>query len=58
MTQQLISFKEEHEYLGVKSSASLKENLEADLTIVIVGKSKRINIDSLKEFIKSHEVKH
>lgn len=55
MTQQLISFKEAQNYLGFKSAASLREYINQGLPIVMVGNSKRIDIDDLKKFIQDHK---
>ena len=55
MTQQLISFKEAQNFLGFKSSASLREYIQQGLPFVTVGKSKRIDIDDLKKFIQDHK---
>lgn len=55
MTQQLISFKEAKNFLGFKSSASLREYIQQGLPVVTVGKSKRIDIDDLKKFIQDHK---
>lgn len=55
MTQQLISFKEAQNFLGFKSSASLREYIQQGLPVVTVGKSKRIDIDDLKKFIQDHK---
>ena len=55
MTQQLISFKEAQNFLGFKSSPSLREYIQQGLPVVTVGKSKRIDIDDLKKFIQDHK---
>ncbi|ARD06915.1 DNA-binding protein [Lactobacillus amylolyticus] len=56
MTKQLLSFKEAQQYLGFKSPASLREYIEQGLTVVQVGKSKRIDLDDLKQFVNEHKV--
>ena len=55
MVQQLISFKEAQNYLGFKSSSSLREYIQQGLPVVTVGHSKRIDIDDLKKFIQDHK---
>lgn len=57
MTQQLLSFKEAQQYLGFKSPASLREYINQGLTVVEVGKSKRIDVNDLKKFIENHKVR-
>lgn len=55
MTQQLISFKEAQTILGFKSPASLREYIQQGLPVVVVGKSKRIDINDLNKFIQNHK---
>ncbi len=55
MPKQLLSFKEAQEYLGFRSPISLREYVKHGLPIVVVGNSKRIDIDDLKSFIKDHK---
>ena len=57
MKQQLISFKEAQECLGFKSPASLREYINHGLPVVVVGQSRRIDIDDLKSFIQRHKVR-
>ena len=42
-------------FLGFKSPASLREYIQQGLPVVIVGNSKRIDIDDLKKFIQEHK---
>lgn len=56
MTQQLLSFKEAQEYLGFKAPSSLREYINRGLPVVMVGNSKRIDLDDLKSFIEAHKI--
>lgn len=55
MVQQLISFKEAREYLGLKAPATLRSYIHQGLPVVVIGKSKKIDVDDLKKFIKDHK---
>ena len=50
-----LTFKDAMKYLGIKAPLTLRNNIDAGLPVIEVGKSKKISKSDIDEFMNKHK---